>query len=427
MLLRSIETYIKENTFLGFGNPTLFSMYGVFSFIFPFVIWDFGDLNINLVAATHAVGVMLCVIVYLFQEGSLIEGRTFLFIWAFSLFYCLPLLSSFMLINNSNSLGWISHFVVSTFLFSLLVRWHTYLVFSILAMLLSFIVSDGDFSLLKLDSISVVIYIYVTSLMISVTFSRNREKQEKQKIENAETMAHIIAHEIRTPLSEINAYLEKIIDTYAVLVGTYKEAKAKNVLVEELEDGQIQSVEKMTKQLLLTSNKVFHFMNMYLNNLKTSGTLFTTNEGGTMISKVVEMAINNYPLTEKEKSNLVYSTPTSDFKIKMDEHIVEKIIHNVIRNSLLSILRKGGGQIHFRCIKLKNSDYNELRILDNGMGIEKKDIAKVFDKYYTTDFKGLGIGLFFCKNIMEKHGGKIDCRSFPSKYAEFILSFPKCL
>ena len=49
-----------------------------------------------------------------------------------------------------------------------------------------------------------------------------------------------------------------------------------------------------------------------------------------------------------------------------------------------------------------------LDIIDNGIGIEKDKLNKIFEPYYTTKSKGTGLGLSICKKIIEDHGGEIS-------------------
>ena len=51
-----------------------------------------------------------------------------------------------------------------------------------------------------------------------------------------------------------------------------------------------------------------------------------------------------------------------------------------------------------------------LDIIDNGIGIDKKLINKIFEPYYTTKDKGTGLGLSICKKIIEEHGGEISIK-----------------
>ena len=70
-------------------------------------------------------------------------------------------------------------------------------------------------------------------------------------------------------------------------------------------------------------------------------------------------------------------------------------------------------------------DMNVLVFEDNGSGIDTKSIENIFNIYFTTKSSGSGIGLYFCKKVMEKFGGCITCESEKNQYTRFKLYFPK--
>jgi len=76
--------------------------------------------------------------------------------------------------------------------------------------------------------------------------------------------------------------------------------------------------------------------------------------------------------------------------------------------------------------KLVNSNYIEVRIRDNGKGIESKIIDKIFDPFFTTKpvGEGTGMGLAICYQIVEKHRGKIQVVSELGKGTEFVVTLP---
>jgi len=67
---------------------------------------------------------------------------------------------------------------------------------------------------------------------------------------------------------------------------------------------------------------------------------------------------------------------------------------------------------------------------DTGLGISNDESKKIFNKFYqayTADdrkHEGTGLGLFICKQIVEKHNGKISVESIPGKGSKFIISLP---
>ena len=71
--------------------------------------------------------------------------------------------------------------------------------------------------------------------------------------------------------------------------------------------------------------------------------------------------------------------------------------------------------------------YNYVHFSDDGTGMSPNALTKVFDRFYTSneDGGGTGMGLSFCKLVMESFGGGIICRSRLGEFTEFTLRFPK--
>ena len=72
----------------------------------------------------------------------------------------------------------------------------------------------------------------------------------------------------------------------------------------------------------------------------------------------------------------------------------------------------------------KNIKNLRLDIIDNGIGIEKDKLNKIFEPYYTTKNKGTGLGLSICKKIIEEHGGEISIIKNKSAGSTVSLNFP---
>jgi len=69
----------------------------------------------------------------------------------------------------------------------------------------------------------------------------------------------------------------------------------------------------------------------------------------------------------------------------------------------------------------------EIRIHDNGIGIEDTIIDKVFDPFFTTKTtsEGTGVGLFLTREIVQAHGGTITLNSVKDEHTEFLITFKK--
>ena len=71
-------------------------------------------------------------------------------------------------------------------------------------------------------------------------------------------------------------------------------------------------------------------------------------------------------------------------------------------------------------------DFNRIVVHDTGPGISSFNLPHVFDRFYTTSLTGesAGIGLSFCKMVMERVGGEIVCDSVEGEFTTFTLDFP---
>ncbi|HEX2909259.1 MAG TPA: ATP-binding protein [Chloroflexia bacterium] len=112
-------------------------------------------------------------------------------------------------------------------------------------------------------------------------------------------------------------------------------------------------------------------------------------------------------------------------RVRMDQ-VVTNLIDNAVKYS------PDGGEVN---ISLQRRDPNtvELSVADQGIGIPEEKQAIIFNRWsrlHTSndnevgDIKGLGLGLFICREIVRKHGGRIDLESVPDKGSTFTVTLP---
>jgi two-component system, sporulation sensor kinase D len=70
------------------------------------------------------------------------------------------------------------------------------------------------------------------------------------------------------------------------------------------------------------------------------------------------------------------------------------------------------------------NEWAKIMIIDNGQGLNEKDIGKVFDPFYTSKKEGTGLGLFVCKRIIESFNGTIEFSSKPLVGTTVTISLP---
>ena len=141
--------------------------------------------------------------------------------------------------------------------------------------------------------------------------------------------------------------------------------------------------------------------------------------------------INKIALKNKDyilENNICFSVLNCEKKVLTDSKWLEFIIDQIINNSI-----KYKRDVAPSFIKIYTEENNEeirLIIYDNGIGIDAKDLPRVFDKTYTgtngrLKSKSTGMGLYIAKNLCEKLGHKIAIESKVNKYTKVIITFNK--
>jgi two-component system, OmpR family, phosphate regulon sensor histidine kinase PhoR len=142
---------------------------------------------------------------------------------------------------------------------------------------------------------------------------------------------------------------------------------------------------------------------------------------------LITSALNNINLqVEEKKGHLeVNLSAINDVLMADDVHftnLVSNLLDNAVKYSKDNLLIKISTQTTGNLFKIK--------IEDNGIGMNKETLGRIFEKFYRAhtgnlhDVKGFGLGLSYVKTMVEAHRGTIKAESIPGKGTTFILSFP---
>jgi PAS domain S-box-containing protein len=115
-------------------------------------------------------------------------------------------------------------------------------------------------------------------------------------------------------------------------------------------------------------------------------------------------------------------------EVNIDPDRIIQVLNNLIGNAIK--YTPDNGSITVECLLKKEKDEIEISITDTGIGIDKENLPKVFDKFYqirekaSSDMGGTGIGLSIAREIMELHGGKIWVESEKGHGSKFTFTLP---
>ena len=228
-----------------------------------------------------------------------------------------------------------------------------------------------------------------------------REEQIEKQFKSLKKLNRIkdefltmITHELKTPLVPINSYTDILLSE---VLGPLNKAQ-KN---------RLEIMKSSSKSLLKLISDILDAQKIELGQL-------TLKKESYDISEIIKETVNKMkPIVERSGISITADLNERIFCL-CDNIRIQQVLSNLIANSL-DFCSKGSGKIH---IKLYPQDNNaKIVVKDNGIGIVKGSLDKIFVKFYqadtttTREHGGTGIGLSVCKGIIDGHGGKIWAES----------------
>lgn len=242
--------------------------------------------------------------------------------------------------------------------------------------------------LLRNSFISILLSLLLSaSIIASLVYLLKTIYKQKQLAEVKNDLINNITHEFKTPIATISTALEALKNFNALNDKTKTE---KYISIANLQVGKLSfMVEKILETATLNHESL------------------TITKESTDVANLIENTIEKYKLITTEKT-FDFINNSSNFKLNLDVFHFENAIGNIIDNAI-----KYGGDVI--TITLESSKNNTVILIsDNGNGIHKTQKDKVFEQFYriptgnTHNVKGFGIGLYYTKKIIEKHGGDVQ-------------------
>jgi PAS domain S-box-containing protein len=229
--------------------------------------------------------------------------------------------------------------------------------------------------------------------------------EQKIKEQKKDEFISIASHEMKTPLTTAKAYLQLIelelaMDSKKEIASLY--AKKASLSIARLNEliNELLDVSKIQSGKLDYNISTFNFNEMIDNNIED-----------------IQYSSPKYTIIK---------TGRVDQEVSGDKDRLQQVIINLLNNAIKYSIDTGGKI--FINLEQKNNQII-VSVKDNGIGISKQNLEKIFDKYYrvidhTIESQGLGIGLFISYEIIQRHHGKIWVESEPGKGSTFYFTLP---
>lgn len=226
-------------------------------------------------------------------------------------------------------------------------------------------------------------------------YARSREKDRLAALGE---MAAGLAHEIRNPLGAIKGaaqFLDPSSDR--------PESRFLRVILEEVD-----RLNAVVTQFLDYSRKE----SLDLREIDLA----------VLVRKITDLLKPSFPQTLR----LDIRFPSEAIMVSVAPEQIQQVILNLVQNSLKAMQSRAGEERLLIALKKIGSRQNteiHLTIEDNGPGIKRENLDKIFIPFFTTSPSGTGLGLSICQKIMEAHQGRVEVQSEEGRFTRFTLVF----
>jgi signal transduction histidine kinase len=275
--------------------------------------------------------------------------------------------------------------------------------------LLSRVVADNIFRRMTVNFVFILIFLLFSgALSIYAIFLMKKKHDEKVKEMEGEMelkerlvslgkLASGMAHEIRNPLNAISISVQRLKREFVPEEGKRDECNAFIDIVR----GELRRVDRIVEEFLLSTKSRVPFARENLH---------------TIVEDVVTLIREKAQLKEIDIVNRI----DRDIGVECQKERLKQAFYNIVLNGMEAIGNNGVVEISSAATR----ESIDISIKDTGPGINESDLRLIFEYYFTTKDKGMGIGLPISYMIVKDHGGDIKVLSEKGKGTKFVISLP---
>ena len=260
---------------------------------------------------------------------------------------------------------------------------------------------QGEFSVIQRDTG------FISGVVCVLTDITEQEKVEQER----RNFVSNVSHELRTPLTSVKSYTESLQD------GAWKDP--------DIAPQFLQVISTETERMIRMITDLLNLSRMDQGKLQLEREYVSMNDLFSHILDRFDMVLQSEAYRNKNykiQRDLTQRTLWVD----IDQDKVTQVIDNIMNNALK--YSPDGGTITCRLMETHNSVV--LSITDEGMGIPRKDLQHIFERFYRVDkararsMGGTGLGLAISREVLMLHGGRIWATSVENKGSTFFISLP---
>jgi len=244
-----------------------------------------------------------------------------------------------------------------------------------------------------------------------ISFQDIKDEIEQKEIEAWHKLIRILTHEIMNSITPVSSLSETMVD---MLQGPDK----KPLESSDLDKDTIEDLLLAVNTIHRRSNGMLDFVNDYRKLTKIPAPNFEMIRVTEIFEDILLLMKADL---ERRNIKATIGKDSQHLHLKCDKTLVEQIIINLFSNSFYALKNTVNPEIKLNAFATEETI--TLSFTDNGSGIEKEKLERIFIPFYSTKEEGSGIGLALSKNIMQLHQGNLKVNSIPNKETTFNLIF----
>ncbi len=258
-----------------------------------------------------------------------------------------------------------------------------------------------------------IIIVLIVVFVFRFSLKRKLEHQENLRLKEVNTLkSHLytnITHEFRTPLTVIKGMTHEI----------------RNSLSKKEQENCNNKLEMIDRN----SDKLLHLVQQMLDMSKIENGKMNLHLIRDNIVSYLQYVMESFQsMADSKNIKLVFYHETSNIIMDFDQDKIFIIVSNLLSNAIKFTSPGGKVIFHVKSEKSDRAGNLVIKVQDSGIGIDKKHLPHIFDRFYQVDnshtYKGTGIGLALTKELVELMNGTISVSSIPNVRTEFCIAIP---
>jgi signal transduction histidine kinase len=244
-----------------------------------------------------------------------------------------------------------------------------------------------------------------------VSIQNIKEELETQELESWQKLIRVLTHEIMNSVTPISSLSSAINEMLMEEDGTMKPVS--RIPADDIDDmyNSLRTIEERSRGLL-------KFVGNYKDLTRMPQPVFMNIR---LIDLFDQVSILMKKTLDKQKITFEVYSEGPELDVYADKDMILQILINLIANARDALERKKNKKIRMTGFRLGEKTF--IQVSDNGQGIDRESIDKVFIPFFTTKKKGSGIGLSLARQIMRLHKGSIYFTTEEGKGTTFTLEF----